>query len=76
MLKGFDPIIPEKPRLMILGSMPSVTSLDKQEYYGFEMCIRDRIGDVGTAVGTEIHKRSHCNQKEKEGSVPAKQHSV
>ena len=35
MLKGFDPIIPEKPRLMILGSMPSVTSLDKQEYYGF-----------------------------------------
>ena len=35
MLKGFDPIIPEKPRLMILGSMPSVTYLDKQEYYGF-----------------------------------------
>lgn len=35
-----------------------------------------QIGDVGTAVGTEIHKRSHCDQKEKEGSVPAKQHSV
>lgn len=35
MLKGFDPIIPQQPRIMILGSMPSVTSLAKQEYYGF-----------------------------------------
>ena len=35
MLKGFDPIIPKHPRIMILGSMPSVTSLEKQEYYGF-----------------------------------------
>lgn len=35
MLKGFDPIIPSNPKVMILGSMPSVTSLEKQEYYGF-----------------------------------------
>ena len=35
MLKGFDPIIPSAPRVMILGSMPSVASLEKQEYYGF-----------------------------------------
>lgn len=35
MLKGFDPIIPQQPRIMILGSMPSVTSLAKQEYYGY-----------------------------------------
>lgn len=35
MLKGFDPIIPTAPRVMILGSMPSVASLEKQEYYGF-----------------------------------------
>lgn len=36
MLKGFDPIISPQPRAMILGSMPSVTSLEKQEYYGFK----------------------------------------
>lgn len=35
MLKGFDPIIGKEPYVMILGSMPSVTSLEKQEYYGF-----------------------------------------
>ena len=35
MLKGFDPIIPSAPVLMILGSMPSVSSLEKQEYYGY-----------------------------------------
>jgi putative G/U mismatch-specific DNA glycosylase len=34
-LKGFAPIIAKQPRVMILGSMPSVTSLEKQEYYGF-----------------------------------------
>lgn len=36
MLKGFEPIIAHDPYVMILGSMPSVTSLDKQEYYGFK----------------------------------------
>ncbi len=35
-LYGFDPIIAQEPRLMILGSMPSVTSLAKQEYYGYK----------------------------------------
>ncbi len=34
-LSGFDPIIADDPRLVILGSMPSVTSLAKQEYYGY-----------------------------------------
>lgn len=34
-LNGFEPIVGEQPKLMILGSMPSVTSLEKQEYYGF-----------------------------------------
>lgn len=35
-LYGFDPIIAQEPRVMILGSMPSVTSLAKQEYYGYK----------------------------------------
>lgn len=35
MLVGFPPIIADDARIMILGSMPSVTSLEKKEYYGF-----------------------------------------
>lgn len=36
MLKGLEPILSKDPKALILGSMPSVTSLDKQEYYGFK----------------------------------------
>lgn len=36
LLSGFPPIIGNKPIVLILGSMPSVTSLEKQEYYGFK----------------------------------------
>lgn len=36
MIKGFLPIIGKDARVLILGSMPSVTSLNKQEYYGFK----------------------------------------
>ncbi|RFB14732.1 DNA-deoxyinosine glycosylase [Bacillus sp. HNG] len=31
---GLEPIVGEDPRILILGSMPSVESLRKQEYYG------------------------------------------
>ncbi|MDE6475434.1 MAG: DNA-deoxyinosine glycosylase [Erysipelotrichaceae bacterium] len=36
MLHSFPPIIAKEPKIMILGSMPSVVSLQKQEYYGFK----------------------------------------
>lgn len=36
MLEGFNPIIGNDPIALILGSMPSVTSLEKHEYYGFK----------------------------------------
>lgn len=36
MISGFDPIIAKMPKVLILGSMPSITSLDTQEYYGFK----------------------------------------
>lgn len=36
LLRSFDPIIGIEPKIMILGSMPSVVSLEKQEYYGFK----------------------------------------
>lgn len=35
LIKGFDPIVSNNSKVLILGSMPSVVSLDKQEYYGF-----------------------------------------
>lgn len=34
MLQSFPPIIDQNSRILILGSMPSVKSLEKQEYYG------------------------------------------
>lgn len=34
MIEGFDPIIGENPRYLILGSAPSVISLKQFEYYG------------------------------------------
>lgn len=35
MITGLDPIIAKDAHILILGSMPSVTSLEKQEYYGY-----------------------------------------
>ena len=34
MLEGFPPIIGERPQVLILGSMPSVKSLEYGQYYG------------------------------------------
>jgi len=33
-LQGLPPIVPDQPHVLILGSMPSVASLEKQQYYG------------------------------------------
>jgi hypoxanthine-DNA glycosylase len=33
-IRGFAPLVGENPRILILGSMPSVASLEKQQYYG------------------------------------------
>lgn len=35
MIRGFQPICADSPKVLILGSMPSVVSLEKQQYYGF-----------------------------------------
>lgn len=35
MIVGFEPVIAKDAEILILGSMPSVTSLAKHEYYGF-----------------------------------------
>ena len=31
---GFEPILGEAPRVLVLGTLPSVKSLEKQQYYG------------------------------------------
>lgn len=36
MIHGFPLVVGEQPKLLILGSMPSVVSLKQQEYYGFK----------------------------------------
>lgn len=33
-ISSFPPILPKNPKVLILGSMPSVKSLEKQQYYG------------------------------------------
>ena len=33
-ITGFGPILPPQPKVLVLGSMPSVASLAKHEYYG------------------------------------------
>jgi len=33
---SFDPIVPKSPKILILGSMPSVLSLEKRQFYGNE----------------------------------------
>lgn len=36
MISGFPAIIGHHPQVLILGSMPSIVSLEKQQYYGFK----------------------------------------
>lgn len=33
-INSFLPVLPQVPKVLILGSMPSVQSLEKQQYYG------------------------------------------
>ena len=34
MIEGFNPIVSSQPKIMILGSAPSIKSLEENEYYG------------------------------------------
>lgn len=57
-LLGFEPVAGERPRLLILGTMPSAVSLDKAQYYGhprnafwpiqFRLAQVEAVEDYGT----------------------------
>lgn len=50
MIKGFEPIVYEEPKYLILGSLPSVKSLSQNEYYGHP---QNRFWRVLSAVYTQ-----------------------
>jgi TDG/mug DNA glycosylase family protein len=52
-IKDFDPIVGENPRILILGTMPSVKSLEYEEYYGYGRNQFWRI--MGDLFGFERH---------------------
>lgn len=64
MIYGFPPVIGENPKILILGSMPSVTSLEKSEYYGFK---HNRfwkiIGSYFSCTFTSYTDKLNCIQK-------------
>ncbi|MEO1246332.1 MAG: DNA-deoxyinosine glycosylase [Pseudomonadota bacterium] len=50
---GFPPIVGKTPRVLILGSLPSVRSIEKQQYYGhpqngFWKIMQALLGDTNT----------------------------
>ncbi|MGH4140485.1 DNA-deoxyinosine glycosylase [Clostridium sp.] len=67
MVEGFAPIVDENCEILILGTMPSVESLTKQEYYAFERNqfwkIIFSILDEEIAVDYECKKAILLNNK-------------
>lgn len=53
-ITGFPPLLGTAPRVLILGSMPSVASLEKQQYYGKSQNAFWRIMGELFAAGPEL----------------------
>lgn len=53
-ITGFPPLLGTSPRVLVLGSMPSVASLDKQQYYGKPQNAFWRIMGELFAAGSEL----------------------
>lgn len=61
-IRGFPPLLPERPRLLILGSMPSVRSLAEQQYYGHP---RNRFWPIMEALvgaGLDLPYQQRCER--------------
>ncbi|MBO1926724.1 DNA-deoxyinosine glycosylase [Thiomicrorhabdus sp. 6S2-11] len=63
-INGFAPIIADKPKIMILGTMPSVKSLEDAFYYAHPRNAFWPIIEslIGRDLPTEQDKRNACNE--------------
>lgn len=59
-IEGFAPIIDTRAGVLILGSMPSVASLEKQQYYGKPQNAFWRIMGELFDCGPELSYRERC----------------
>ena len=59
-IEGFPPIAGPAPRVLVLGSMPSVASLDRQQYYGKPQNAFWRIMGELFGAGPELDYAKRC----------------
>lgn len=60
-IAGFAPLLGEAPRVLILGSVPSVASLEKQQYYGKPQNAFWKIMGALFAAGPELPYESRVD---------------
>lgn len=59
-IEGFAPLLGTKPRVLVLGSVPSVASLEKQQYYGKAQNAFWRIMGELFSAGPELDYPQRC----------------
>lgn len=59
MICSFDPIIGKKPKVLILGSMPSVKSLEEHQYYGHP---RNQFWPILFAILGQPYRASYADR--------------
>jgi TDG/mug DNA glycosylase family protein len=68
-IKGFPPLLGDAPRVLILGSVPSVASLDKQQYYGKAQNAFWRIMGELFSAAPELDYTERCRRLTDAGIV-------
>jgi|SRR5882672_9427229 len=61
-LRGFPPVIDSRVRTLILGSFPSLKSLEKRQYYGHPQNQFWKL--LGRAVGAPLHELQYRDRLE------------
>ena len=61
-LQGFPPLVGDTPGLLILGSMPSVASLEKHQYYGKPQNSFRRIMGELFGAGPDLEYTERCKR--------------
>ncbi|MBI3299820.1 MAG: DNA-deoxyinosine glycosylase [Elusimicrobia bacterium] len=57
---SFEPVVGPSPKILILGSMPGVESLRRQEYYGHPQNQFWRL--LGEVIGTDLQSLSYAKR--------------